>query len=217
MGTRNLTIVVNDNRPVIAQYGQWDGYPAGQGLTILNTLKSPYFDVYTLKEKLKLCRFINESVLYQKAHDKFLKSIGAIGDYFNGEQAKKYFEKYPFLSRDHGGDIIGMVHDYDTDRYYHELIMLKNSYEFAADSLFCEWAYVVDLDLMTFEVYHGFIKKPLTPNERFYPLQKNLGDNPEYYPIKHLITYKLSDIKNLDKETFLECEKLAYPDDNYFP
>src|SRR3546814_20563425 len=33
MGTRNLTCVVVDGAYKVAQYGQWDGYPSGQGAT----------------------------------------------------------------------------------------------------------------------------------------------------------------------------------------
>lgn len=40
MGTRNLTVVIKKAKPVVAQYGQWDGYPSGQGATVLNFLKS---------------------------------------------------------------------------------------------------------------------------------------------------------------------------------
>jgi hypothetical protein len=36
-------------------------------------------------------------------------------------------------------------------------------HEFALDSLFCEWAYVIDLDREVFEVYEGFShEKPTT-------------------------------------------------------
>lgn len=31
MGTRNLTAVYLDGQYKVAQYGQWDGYPEGQG------------------------------------------------------------------------------------------------------------------------------------------------------------------------------------------
>ena len=39
MGTRNLTIIVEDNKHKVAQYCQWDGYPEGQGRTCYNILK----------------------------------------------------------------------------------------------------------------------------------------------------------------------------------
>ena len=39
MGTRNLTMVISNGKTKVAQYGQWDGYPDGQGMTALSTLK----------------------------------------------------------------------------------------------------------------------------------------------------------------------------------
>lgn len=35
MGTRNLTMVQFNNEIKVAQYGQWDGEPDGQGATVL--------------------------------------------------------------------------------------------------------------------------------------------------------------------------------------
>lgn len=40
MGTRNLTMVIDRKGEIkVAQYGQWDGYPSGQGATILEFAK----------------------------------------------------------------------------------------------------------------------------------------------------------------------------------
>ena len=37
MGTRNLTKVIDKNGVTkVAQYGQWDGYPSGQGVNALH-------------------------------------------------------------------------------------------------------------------------------------------------------------------------------------
>jgi hypothetical protein len=47
MGTRHLQVVIDESGETkISQYGQWDGYPAGQGLQILDYLKSGDLDKY---------------------------------------------------------------------------------------------------------------------------------------------------------------------------
>lgn len=51
--------------------------------------------------------------------------------------------------------------------------------------MFCEWAYVIDLQKGTFEVYEGFQKEPISEDERFY----SFFEQPEhrtdaYYPVK---------------------------------
>ena len=38
MGTRHMIGVVSDGKYRVAQYGQWDGYPSGQGVGILEFL-----------------------------------------------------------------------------------------------------------------------------------------------------------------------------------
>ena len=74
----------------------------------------------------------------------------------------------------------------------------------AADSIWCEWAYVIDLDKGTFEVYKGFNKQPLGKEQRFRYLQDlNLHMDKKddgtlyhngYYPVRHLVTFKLNNL-----------------------
>lgn len=54
MGTRNLTAVYLDGQYKVAQYGQWDGYPEGQGITVLTFLLS--LAVTLVRASLKWCR-----------------------------------------------------------------------------------------------------------------------------------------------------------------
>ena len=76
---------------------------------------------------------------------------------------------------------------------------------FAADSLFCEYAYVVDLDTNTFEIFKGFIKQPLQDGERFKFL--NGPNDGGYYPVRLFAKFDLDDLPSkaellaLDKDS----------------
>lgn len=112
---------------------------------------------------------------------------------------------YPELSRDTGGDILELI-------MFKNKTKLQNSLNFAADSLFCEWAYVIDLDKNTFEIYKGFNSIPLTNKDRFYFLmeeaeeiikeRKRLARIDTYYPVKKIKEYDLNNLP--DEEKFVE-------------
>ena len=38
MGTRHITVIIKNGKPIVAQYGQWDGYFDGAGVTIKNAI-----------------------------------------------------------------------------------------------------------------------------------------------------------------------------------
>ena len=59
MGTRNLTAVYYKGEYKIAQYGQWDGYPDGQGVVALSFLRER-MDLEKFKKALDNTRQITE-------------------------------------------------------------------------------------------------------------------------------------------------------------
>lgn len=151
MGTRHLTIVKFGGEYKIAQYGQWDGYPEGQGVTTLEFLRKIVEKnmVDQFADKVQACRWVTKSEL---------ETIE-----IHCRELKRWQDVYPEFSRDTGADILQMVMDSENG------LVLQNSIDFAADSLFCEWAWLIDLDTGTFEAYAGFNQaKPLTENDRFY-------------------------------------------------
>lgn len=184
MGTRNLTMVVLNGETKIAQYGQWDGYPNGQGLTILNLLKT--FDLSIFRKKVAMLRWLTDKEC----------------DQLNETDWKK---QHPYLSRDVGGKIIGIVYDgklcnttleKTTIELDIKILGLINEESFAKNSAFCEWGYVIDLDNNAFEVYKGLNKSPLTETDRFYgPSQYG------YYPIKEIARFDLNNLPS--DEVFL--------------
>lgn len=65
---------------------------------------------------------------------------------------------------------------------------------FVQDSLFCEWAYVLDLDTMTFEVYRGFQKAKHSAG-RYASDKPNEGG---YYPVARVATFPARAVKPED-------------------
>lgn len=60
MGTRNLTVVVKDGEYKVAQYGQWDGYPTGQGATVVYFLMNEY-DPEKFDQALKKIKYMKNT------------------------------------------------------------------------------------------------------------------------------------------------------------
>lgn len=199
MGTRNLTMVIYDGKTRVAQYGQWDGYPRGQGATVLSFLKknkSP-LKMKAFKEKLLEAKFIDEAK--RKEIKSFCKSIGSTNGWMTMEQADKYKEKYPLLSRDNGAKVLEMIMKTEEKDLW-----LDDSTDFAADSLFCEYAYVIDLDKGKLEVYTGFNKTPLSKEERFFYLTEeakkdHIEGTTKYSPIRLAVEYPLDKLPTLAK------------------
>lgn len=166
MGTRNLTAVYLDGQYKVAQYGQWDGYPEGQGITALTFLRDK-MDLELFKEALR-----NSSYIPSEELTALWKQYGADENgWITMEDSDRMMEDHPEFSRNTGAGILEMVQNHS------EGMKLQDSINFAADGLFCEWAWVIDLDAGTFEGYCGFGQTPLTENDRFYFLRDLEEDN----------------------------------------
>lgn len=176
MGTRHLIAVALNGKYKVAQYGQWDGYPSGQGKTVLEFLRT--VDLVAFREKIKATRWLTKA------------DIAKVNKTANWPAA------YPHLSRDAGAKILQMVMAAD------EPLRLQNSISFAGDGLFCEWAYVVDFDKMALEVFSGFHKEPTPPESRFPSGADWLSHSDGYAPVRLVATFSLNCLPDL--ETFLK-------------
>ena len=181
MGTRNLTAVYFDKDYRIAQYGQWDGYPKGQGMTALIFARKIVSDKEAMerfKANLKKSEFVDETYM-RDLEEKWSKNPDTPLE-----------SKHAAFSRSVCADVLEMV--LEAPR------MLNNQIVFAADSLFCEYAYVIDLDKNTFEAYIGFnTTMPLTSADRFYPYseyERDSYDGTHYYGIKLVKEWSLEDL-----------------------
>lgn len=171
MGTRGMTAVFYKGEYRIAQYGQWDHYPEGQGKIALE--------------------FVRDTMDRERFQEKLLKLRDMTPE--DGERidkVKDWPRAYPQLSRDAGAKILTMVQDGEDG------MIIKRNVAFAGDSVFCEWAWVIDLDKNTFEAFKGFNHDKLDASERFagQPL-----DNPEYQPVKFVKAWPLDALPSDDE------------------
>lgn len=155
MGTRNLTMVFKDGDYKLAQYGQWDGYPEDSGLTVLTFLRDK-MDRELFLANLGKCT----AITFEDVQARFDKTK----DGFEGA--------FPSLCRNIGAGILELVQSTPDGLY----IVIDTN--FAADSLICEWAYVIDFDTNRLEAFKGFNRSNLGPDDRFrdVPLPARCGD-----------------------------------------
>lgn len=134
MGTRHLICVFYKGRFVVAQFGQFDGYPEGQGVALVKFLRVPT-NIPRLEEGLKH--------IYEWSGEELMGG------------------PWPSLQRDTSAGILEVIASAEPERK----VPIELGLSFANDSVFCEWVYVVDLDIGVFEVFGGAEKKK--PGHRF--------------------------------------------------
>jgi hypothetical protein len=171
--------VYADGEYKVAQYGQWDGYPDCGGVGILRALRET--TPADLLERAMACAVLTD----EEAQDRWVE-CGADRDseFVNMEVSDRMAAKYPTLQRNLGWGVIQHLIDSEN------VVPVQHSLEFAGDGLFCEWAYVVDLDSGTFEVYKGFCKTRHN-GERFSHLQQ---EGNEYSPVTLVKTYNINEL-----------------------
>lgn len=132
MGTRHLIKVVNNGDLVVAQYGQWDGYPGSAAEEIFSALQLDGA-LEKLRTNITKCEFWENVEI-----ESVIQSAGV-----------EWSKKYPTLSRDMGYKIVRHIIEHETD----SVIPLSDQSEFEDDHLFCEYVYEVNLDTNRFTGY----------------------------------------------------------------
>lgn len=178
MGTCHITAVVLDGQYKVAQYGQWDGYPSGQGYVALEFLRNK-MDRPLFESKVRALHFNTKE---QDRAEWLQSGADPDSDWVTMDEAETHRRLYPHNSRDTGAAVLELIQTNPAG------LGIQDELEFAADSLMCEWVYVIDLDRNTFEAFKGFNKSPLGNGERFYFLQK---PDEEYYPVKLVASWSL--------------------------
>jgi len=147
------TVIDKNGVKRIAQYGQWDGYPDGQGKDILNFLRSADLEKYA-----------GNVAKIEQITDKQDKML---------DTCKDWKIKYPYMSRDCGSDIHQMILDNKVKFVYH--------HDEATKKWGCEGFYTIDLQKRTFtaqfwNVVKEFDLDNLPTTEEFIEQMKSEDD-----------------------------------------
>lgn len=76
--------------------------------------------------------------------------------------------------------------------YHYELSHMPDYHDFLLDSLFCEWAYIINLDTERLETYRGFNKDPESPGRY---ARKSVEDSDGYKGVALINETPLATIK----------------------
>lgn len=140
MGTRHVVTVKSEGETKIAQYGQWDGYLTGQGQVIQEFLEKA--DLKKFQQKLRHLKTLSD----EEVKDYWVICGAEPGESLVSMEVASCFQnEHPGLSRDTGAEILQMVYEGKVTEVYLDE-------EFEKDTLFCEYAYKLDLDNKTISV-----------------------------------------------------------------
>ena len=163
MGTRNLSICQYGGKLKVKQYGQWDGYPSGQGATILEFCQKKE-NLNRLKNFLpKITMDWSDQQNYLEEYDKLCPEWDNEPDLRTAEM--KHHFKY-FLSRDIGGEIFNNIIHCDFEKLPKCMNGKLYLVEYERDDMekyhkgeyldiYIEYAYVINFDTNTLDCY-GF-------------------------------------------------------------
>jgi len=188
MGTRHLTIVKHNGK-TFGQYGQWDGYPEGCGVSVLWFIKER-MDEKRLKVGLAAAKFLDTDEISAR-----WKKHGADGSGFvNMEVASSFGREFPQLDSDMGSKILDYLQESESPE-------VNDSLLFAADSLFCEWAWMLDLDNQTLRCFKGWNQKPLEDGQFFADMTPERQG--EYWPVREVCSFQFDVAKTMSEADFL--------------
>lgn len=181
MGTRGAYGFYKDGKDKIT-YNHYDSDPEWLGKEIVKFCRT------TDQETMNI--IFDRIIMVDEDSTPSKEQIKETAGYFNENVSTGRQEDWYSLLRGSQGSL----EDYKDDLRY----MIDNA-EFMKDSLFCEWAYIINLTDGLLEVYRGFQKTP--QKNRYY---KAWGRG--YYNVALLVAFPLNDIPE-DWET--EVNRLA--------
>jgi len=138
VGTRGLIGVRLDGKDYLT-YNHFDSYPSGLGVAAVLAVDEMDEDLDYWKDLTRRVKVVNPTDV--PAMEELQNHVSLWEKDCEAPPTEYYDFLHPLQ-----GDIKAML----------RMGILIDSGEFINDSLFCEWAYILNLDTRTLEVYHGW-------------------------------------------------------------
>lgn len=183
MGTRGIVGLIIDTQ-IKASYNHFDSYPSGLGLDVVKFVKG-IDDLDAVIAQARALVVVPEDG--EPTPEQVQRMTGqetpdtAVGG-----------EWYTWL-RDAQGDLAETL----------RLGFATDGIAFAANSLFCEWGYLVNLDNSTVEVYRGFQEEPHIDGV-FATAEPYAGTT--YYPIRRIAVIPFDQLSDIAMTSIEEAE-----------
>lgn len=170
MGTRGAIVLVADGQEKVL-YNHFDSYPEGLGEDVLLWLR----EVGDIEEDVRRQVIALQKVPYNRKPT--AEDIERLAE-FHDPNVSTGADWYSLLRRTQG-DLSAVL----------RAGLYEDAAEFPLDSLFCEWAYVVDFDERRFEVYEGFRKTPTTEGRWAGKPGADSVSGTTYYPVQRIASW----------------------------
>ncbi len=164
MGTRGAWGLIKNEETKVT-YNHFDSYPDGLGDNVIAFIQD---NIQKLDEIFESLILVKESGIITEQHLIHCKEHETINMYVGGGNT---IDWYKGLRKAQGSGI---------HKYGEGLKYMIDSKGFLTDSLFCEWAYIINLDKRVLEIYEGFNKD--SDKEGRYADKKSSEEN-EYYGV----------------------------------
>ncbi len=188
MGTRGA-VGFRANQQDKVSYNHYDSYPDGLGAEVLSFIQGS--TLAKLKEAAERIILIDENVPPTPEQIKDCEPWTDLG--VNRQSTSDWY----CLMRGAQGDL---------NAYTDGLKYMSDAQGFLLDSLFCEYAYIINTDEQVLEFYSGFNQKSRTRKGRYAALQEpsSNGTTGKYYGVVLIKRYPLDEIIGADDSKLTE-------------
>jgi hypothetical protein len=226
MGTRGACGFRIDGNDKIT-YNHYDSYPAGLGADIIDFIKkTPDSELISIADNI---------ILVEETDTPTPEQIEECKNFADLQVGAQTEANWYCLLREAQGDLSAykinykkadinddMAFDFEPNEK-HEAVenglrYMINSASFLLDSLFCEWAYIINTDTKKLEIYKGFNKEPVEgrySNSKLPDFTRRDGEviKTEYYGVILLKEIPLDELRKVEDVQHY-CRKLeeeAFP------